>query len=484
MRTFLSLSILAAAGLSSSLYACSSSPETPVVDGGGGGSDASSPETSKPDSGKPDGGNTGPGSSCADPIPVELGKGLEAAFKTAGQSIYFSVKATAGTILQMSADTAATPDSTDVVDTTISVFDATGKTLLANVDDAFPRATTDAQLYYRSVAEATLCVQVTDFATWKGEAPQLADDSAFTFLAGALSNSFDFVTLDQEPNDSIGAPQTGKLKPFSTPPGAFSVLAGVLQGAADVDVYKFTVPVGATSFGLAAPPIGAPVTDAKSSYGSTLARFTATVKTLDGTIVGELAPPSGNVESMSDQLTVPVTAGDYYLHISRPAGITAGANDFYATFLDFSTSNPVEAEVTSGGNDSLGTAEPITMTVDKADAKKKHGFILAYLPAGDPMDNFSFPVATGDSVSLSCGALRNGSGLQDFKAEFFVGGASLQNEVEGATKDLAWSGSPTASKPAVAVTAGGTGVLQLSAASRSATNKGTYYLCGVHVTSP
>jgi hypothetical protein len=63
-------------------------------------------------------------------------------------------------------------------------------------------------------------------------------------------------------------------------------------------------------------------------------------------------------------------------------------------------------------------------------------------------------------------------------------GVSKQSELETAALDVAWSEAKTASKPPVKITAAGTAVLQLSAASRSATNTGVYYLCGIYVTSP
>ncbi len=473
------------------LYACGSTAAAPTDAGSDG-------ATAKPEAGVDAGADTGPipeagsdagaspGSSCANPISVAMATDTPGVLDAVGKSIFYAVQVTAGDFLVMTAATAATPDTgTKVVDTTIAVFDTAGTKLLANDDDAFPRYATDAQLFYRAATTTTLCVQVTDFDTWKGDMGKVAEDPNFKFSAGILNPSADSVTFDQEPNDTVSAPQSGKLKAFTTSTGAYTLLGGTLSSASDVDVYKFTVPTGAKSMDVTVPPIGAPVTKGKSSYGSSMARFTATVKKADGTIVAELAPPSGQVENMAESLTAPVGTGDYYLVISRPSSIAAVDNDFYATTVQFTTGNTPETETIGGHtNDTLAAPEALTMTVDKTNAKLKHGYILAYLPTGDVADNFSFSVANGDTVAVACGSARNGSGLQSFKAEIFVDGTSKQSETEVATANLAWSSGTGASKPAVTISAAATAVLQLTAGGVSTTNTGTYYLCGVHVTSP
>jgi hypothetical protein len=474
MKTVLPIALFAL-GLAS-MYACSDkASDSPVVNNDAG-RDGS---VVKPDAPKPD----EMGSSCSKAIVAELGVASDSAFTKEGQSIYFKVDVKAGDIVQISTDTAAVATASDVVDTAVSVFDESGAKLLASVDDAYPRATTDSQLYYRSPADATLCVQVTDFDSWSGTAPKLAADSSFKFLAGVISSMFDFVTLDVEPNETPATAQKGVLKPYMMPPGAFTVLGGVLKDAADVDVYKFTVPTGATGLSVAIPPTGAPLAKGTSSFGSSMARFAATVKKLDGTIVGELVPPA-DAEKSSDSLTVPVVAGDYFVQISRPAGSAAGANDFYATLVSFGTSNPPEVETAGGSNDTVATAEPLKVDADPMNAKLKRGFLQATLPEGDAADSFSFPVTNGDTVVIACGAGRNGSGLQSFKVDLLLDGVSKQSEVESTTADITWTEAKTASKAPVKITASGTAVLQLSAASRSTTNTGTYYLCGVYVTSP
>jgi hypothetical protein len=426
------------------------------------------------------------GSSCANAITADLGVEVTGSLDAEGQKVFYAVNVKAGDFLFLGASTAATVDTgEEIVDTTISIFNADGSKLLASVDDAFPRITTDADMYYRAPADATLCVQVTDYGTWSGGTSTVAADANYTFFAGKIDPAAATVTFDAEPNDTNAAPQVGRLKAFTQSPGGYTHLMGVLSSATDVDTYKFTVPAGAKSISVAVPPVGAPLTPATSSYGSTMARFVVTVKKMDGTIVAELAPPAGNVEKMSDGLSAPVEAGDYLVTFSRPAGTAAGANDFYATTLDFGATNTPETEALGANtNDTLATAQALALTADATNAKIKDGYVLGFLPAGDVADSFSFPVAVNDSIALSCGSIRNGSGLEGVKVELFVGGVSKQAETETALADLAWSTSRFASKPAVTATSAGTAVVQVSATGRSATNTGVYFLCGVHTTAP
>ena len=479
---WMALVAVAAVG-SVGVAACSSGGGTAAptaADAGRDGGAAPRPEAGVRDAGPQ------PGSSCALPIEAELGASLDGAIDADGKSVYYSVPVKAGDFLVLDATTAATAESgEEIVDTAITVFNADGSQMLANLDDAFPRYTTDAELFHRVKADGTLCVRVTDFATWSGEASLVAVDPNYTFSVGKISPAADVVTFDAEPNDTDAAPQAGKIKAYSQGNGGSTFLVGVLASATDVDTFKFTLPTGAAAISVEVPPIGAPLAAASSSYGSTMERFTVTVKKTDGTVVAELAPPAGNIAKVGDSLSAPLSPGEYLLTVSRPAGLAAGANDFYATTVNFSTTNTAETETLGANtNDTLATAQNLALTAAAADPKRKSGYLLGFLPAGDAADSFQFAVGANDQVGLSCGAARNGSGLEGFKAELFVAGTSKQVETESVLADLSWSGGRGASKAPVTATAAGTAVLQLSATGRSARNTGSFYLCGVHVVSP
>jgi hypothetical protein len=478
---------------SSGLYACGPSSSEPVPPPA---QDAAPPaDANTRDAKAADSGGIPPrteGTSCANAVAATLGTEIPDEFTKAGESVYYSFDVTLGDYFVVAASTASTDQTAaKVVDTAIKLYDATGKTLLASDDDAYPRGNSDAQIVYRTTVSGKVCVQVTDFDTWAGSTPKLAEDSTFKFFAGKFNSTLPSVNLDAEPNDTVAIPQVGKLAPFTAPAvGASSFVLGYLQGAVDVDTFKFTAPAGTNTLSLDLPPIGAALVPGISGFGSTMERFAATIRRMDGTIVADVTPPAGAIDKTPLAFTVPFAAGDYYLSISRPVGLPVGANDFYYTRIGFGKSTTVpEAELTAGSNDTLATAEPLTQTVNAANAKLKNAFIIAQLPALDAADNFSVPVNAGDKVTVACSSLRSGAGLTGFTAKLFLDGQLIESDVETATANMAWrdtaAGQPKiATKDAVKITQAGTAVLQLSATGRSATNTGAYYLCGFSVTAP
>jgi hypothetical protein len=483
MRSSWVSGIALAGFVSVGVFACSSSDggaAAPAADAGKDGAVAPRPDAAPVDAGPVE------GSSCANAIAADLGVEVDGNIDSEGKQVFYAIDVKAGDFLFLGASTAATPDTgEEIVDTAITVYDAAGTTMLANLDDAFPRYTTDAELYYRAAADGTLCVRVTDYATWSGDASAVAADNAYKFFAGKIDPGSAVVTFDTGANDTDAAPQTGKLKAYTQSPGGYTFLMGTLASATDVDTFRFTLPTGAKAISVAAPPIGAPLAAGASSYGSTMERFVVTVKKTDGTVVAELAPPAGAAASMSDGLSAPLEAGDYLVTIARPSGTAAGANDFYATTLAFGGTNTPEAEALgANANDTLATAQALTLATDTTNAKRKEGFVLGFLPAGDAADTFAFPVAANDKVTVSCAALRNGSGLEGVKVELFLDGVSKQSEVEVATKDVVWSDARGASKPAVTAGAAGTAAVQITTTGRSARVTGRYYLCGFHTTAP
>ncbi len=177
-----------------------------------------------------------------------------------------------------------------------------------------------------------------------------------------------------------------------------------------------------------------------------------------------------------------------YIQISRPAGFAPGANDFYATTAwAYVSEFRGETEALGGATiDTIASAEPLAVTTDPGKGKRKTTGVVAFLPAGDALDNFSFPVTSGDKLTLSCSSTRGGSGLSQFKVDLIQGGTSLQSETETNLADIAWytSTSSKASRPEVKIAATGTATLQLSAGARSATTAGVYYFCAVILVSP
>jgi hypothetical protein len=103
--------------------------------------------------------------------------------------------------------------------------------------------------------------------------------------------------------------------------------------------------------------------------------------------------------------------------VQAPPG-APGTNDHYVVVSYYDTlENTPEA---TGDNDSLATAEVVTLTpVDAPPTVDRHG-VMARLPAGD-VDHFAFDVPIGRTVTIFCGSRSRGSGLLGLTAELRSG---------------------------------------------------------------
>jgi hypothetical protein len=429
-----------------------------------------------------------PGETCLNPLPLTLGmiSGPQE-IDVPAKRIHWAIDAGAGDFLDIA--TLANPNGiSGHVDTVITVYDATGANVLAVDDDAFPRVSTDSELFYRVRTAQRLCIMVQDYSSWApGETAGAFPTDLVHVTVTAISDAGVQINLDQEPNDALDAGQPGKLKAFTgTATGAFGFLFGGLDTANDVDTYTFTAPAGTTQLAMSIPPIGEPVGPGVSTYGSTMRRFTVTVTDPSGRVVGALAPPAGMFDKSSQSFGIFITAGTTYdVTISRPASLMAGSNDFYESELDFETDNPAELETSSGMNDTVQTAEALVFTANTSVPKQRDAYVLGHINPATDVDFYGFNANQGDTVAVACAAARNGSGLVG--ATFAITdnmGAVLQSETETATADVVWGTGTGFSKPPVMIGADGGYAFKVTTTSQDATNTGDFYRCGVHVTSP
>jgi len=464
--------------------------------GGGGGVSGGGGGTTGGGSGGGGGGRTDAGvdagvamgSSCANAIPIALGDQPTGEIATAGQKIFYKFSADAGQFFQITTDVNP-DDDPGVLDTSITLFNETGSTKLAANDDAFPRLSTDSQLFYRPVSAQTFCLSVEDFSSFSPETPPMftaRPGDVYTLTVDAIAPGAMIVNLDTEPNDPTTAPQTGRFVTGMSGNFALGLVFGTLGSATDVDVYKFTAPAMTTQISFDFAPYGVPSGVGKSGYGSGLDRVSVRVLTTTGTVLGQWIATAATVETTPDSIGVVIPAGsDVLLELSRPTGSTATANDFYVGQFNFSTDNPAEAaDVT---NNVAATAEAIAFTVDPMNAKLKRGFILGTISSATDVDHFSIPVLANDTVTMACGAVRNGSGLTGTYT-MFNGVTSLQTETEALDADIFWAGSLAmpndfASKPGIKATAAGNLTFKVEG-TLSSTNTGSYYRCGFSVTTP
>jgi hypothetical protein len=428
-----------------------------------------------------------PGETCLNPLPLTLGQiSGPQKIDVPGKRLHWAIDAGAGDFLDIA--TLANPNGiSGHVDTVITLLDATGATVIAVDDDAYPRLSTDSELFYRTKTAQRLCIQVEDFSSWEpGETPgafptDLVHVTASVIAAGPQIN------LDQEPNDALDAGQPGNLKAFSgTATGAFGFLFGGLDTANDVDTYTFTATAGTTQLAMSIPPIGEPVAPGVSTYGSTMRAFTVTVTDPNGVVVGALAPPAGMFDKASRSFGISITAGTTYdVTISRPATLTAGSNDFYESQLDFETDNPAEMETGTGMNDTVQTAEALVFSTNTGAPKQRDAYVLGHIATPTDLDFYGFNANQGDTVAIACAAERAGSGLVGATFAITDGsGVVLQSETEVPTADVVWGTGTGYSKPEVMISADAGYAFKVSTTSQDPVNTGNFYRCGVHITSP
>ncbi len=409
-------------------------------------------------------------------MPITVGTSLAGDIDVAGKRLHFRVPLSSNETY-LFATTANPNDTPGALDTALTVFDDQGTTVLASTDDAFPRSGSDSQLFFRPSQSGSFCVRVEDFSTWKGNTPVLPSPAHFTLRierGGALG-----VVADTEPNDT----GSGQALPTGL---VASFVGGAFTSPADVDVFTFTMPTGATLLNVELPPNGDPVGPGLVSYGSTLARLQISVQNGAGTTLASLGPPAP-VSATPPGLSVPVSGGAYRVVLSRPVGTSPGANDFYGTIISGSEDQVAETELLSTtSNNSKTAAETLTMMTSTTDPKVRNAAWRGYLPAGDAVDYFKFTTSTvSNTLGLNCLAGREGSGLIGFTVSVYGPSSTpIRTEVETPQADLFWVGGTAGTMPLLTLPTASTYYVALSTTSTSTANTGRYYRCSIEVVRP
>ncbi len=383
--------------------------------------------------------------------------------------------------------TDANPDDDPAkVDTVLRLWDETGATKIGEDDDAFPRASTDSEMYFHAPAATTYCLELLEFSDWSGGTPE--GDPGFTYATGAVPIDFgnaphDHINKDTEPNDSTGSPQALALA-TGTSGQVYAYVAGMFDGTgADVDVFSFSTVLGTVSSQLYfVPPAANP------SFGSTKLPGEVTLLNDSGGVLGKL-----NYADGSDGMSIPLDASTaYYLSVSWP-DTTHTANDFY--FMKFFTSdadNEQEQNYPSetGTNDILANAEAPNGQVD---GQYTRYFVMGTGSATD-VDYWGFTANLGHTVNLACGAVRSGSGLLGLTVTLVDSsdavvqntGSNNATEVETATDDIYWTGlyPDYGSMHAVEIDTTGTYYLKVEATGQDTGVLTSFYRCGIHVAAP
>ncbi len=266
-----------------------------------------------------------------------------------------------------------------------------------------------------------------------------------------------------------------------------TLVAGGLDTLSDLDTYTVVAPAGTMRLNVSLPPIGGTPAPGVASYGSSLPRFVATVKSTANVVLGQLGPVTP-FAATPVELEVPLAPGTYRVAISRPSGFTLGSNDFYGATIDVTNDYPNEAEQgATASNDSKTNAEVLTLVTSPTNAKVRTVSFMGHLPPGDASDFFKVTAINGSTAELVCTSARRGSGLTAFTAALLSNTSTpVKSEVEWSTDDLAWGNGSAATSPPVTLTLSGTGsyYFRFTSASRSATNTGDYYRCDAAIVAP
>ncbi|MCC6523108.1 MAG: PPC domain-containing protein [Polyangiaceae bacterium] len=427
-----------------------------------------------------------------EPVSGLLGTWADGIIGVPGDTDFFKFEATAGQWIAVVTDTGGDNEDANELDTVITVFDEAGAVQVAQADDAYPYISTDSEIYYHVATTGTYCIRVDEYSNWSGGTA--LGDPTYTYQVGAYEldfAQFEQLNKDSDPtptNDTAGTAQTLTAAVVGQGTQVYAQIHGLLDTQSDVDWYKLTTPAAAIAGQVYFTP------DSADGYGSTSGPGNVTLLDAAGTTV--LARLDYQVESgvalQNYNLSFPLTENtDYLLRVERPAGAGApGANDFYvfkAVTADQDNEQETEGAAVDGVNDTLATTDGPVAGQVSTDGLTTSYFVGGHMANVGDVDYWEFPANAGEEVALACGSLRSGSGVQGFHAEIRTAADVLVPNATGtedANTDILWSTGTGASAPPIAITTAGNYYVVLSNSGQDATVTGTYYRCGIHVSTP
>lgn len=335
---------------------------------------------------------------------------------------YFKFSGNKGDIVIIQTDAKPSADEFDTtyLDLVLTLVDDKDNQIAQN-DDPPIRFTNDSQIWTVLPSTGTFYLRVEECSKVFGTAVCSPADQITTFdfavgytvVAKDPTENPDFTFEGTAANDTAA---TAQVSTYATNPngGYYATrIVGDFSSATDVDVYSFDVPADyadpATTTDYPTATF-MPIMWGTEGWGSTAplgslklvdsADLTHSVALLDLANAGD---PAGL------DIAAPITLGHkYYLFVQRPAGATAGANDFYMVWTYDGRGNPLEQNET--GNNAAAGAEALTDAMNPAFLAQY--FVEGKLDTGD-IDHFKFVVPTGaKSLAVSCGAQRSGSGVR------------------------------------------------------------------------
>jgi hypothetical protein len=348
-------------------------------------------------------------------------------------------------------DTEGNEDGDDAkVDTVLQIYNE-ARELVAQNDDHLlgTTGTLDSEIVYH-VKQGVYYVKVQDYSTFgMNQTPRGNPD--LTYSVSVFQPGGSIVTVDPEAGDTFAtAPEMNQQ--------GFGYVMGTFRDIADVDHYKVIVTdTGAQTFVIDMMPLG------PTGFGATPTGV-LTFYNADGTIV----EARGDVTRDEFEPLQPSLVGGrtYILEITQSATV-AGPNDFYVlkglSYGDNDPSMDVEPE-----NNTMMGAEPLVMLPATADAPRR-AFFLSHL-GDDDEDYFSVETSGAEELSVACGSLTAGSGIQDLSVQVLTSTGG----VVGAAQEL-----PPDNLFLPTVTSTGTLFIRFFKTAQDPENVGDFYRCGV-----
>lgn len=394
----------------------------------------------------------------AEPIAAD-GTPVNNEINPAGDNDFFSFEGVGGTWVLIDINANA-DDNPEMVDTVIRLY-GPGRTVIAENDDAVPRANTDSELILRLPEDGTYYIEVLEFSEWDDGAPEGGPRFDYELVVGPLNTDQPNLGLDAETGDDAESATA-----VSFEDNLLSLILGDFDEAGDIDVFSFTVPTNRNNVSARLMPGGA------DGYGST--NIPGRLWVTDSTgeeIIARLVPADrdGTVT-----ISPTLSSGNYLLWVEQAGA--GGANEHYVLKFTASAENTFEDD--DDGNDTLAGAEILEQNA--APPFTSAAFLLSRLDGADDIDYWRVTVDAGDGLQVVCGSRENGSGLQNMRIEVrddadgFVAGAD-EREASGIVLDAEAIGIPAA---------GGDFYLRFSATGQDEDVSGNWIRCGVRTTAP
>ncbi len=420
------------------LTCCLNSADTTPASAGGGGTSNSASASIASSSGAGgaggvDGtggaGGTGSASFCAQAKDIEFGEVIDGDLGTTGQQDFYRFIGKKGQVVLLDVDAQVVGDhqfDPEYIDPVVTLYAAGAQ--IAQNDDPIEFSTGDSRLYTILPADGEYCVRVAECWTaipnpaknCRGEKEKLVT-SYEVWLYELADEPGDALTVDIEAGNDLTTATSIEYEKNSYDRYE-TAFWGTFEGQDDVDVFSFTIPTDLTPL----PPSNVRTAgwfyimqSGPNESGST--RATGTVRVVDasapGVVLAEVNANKNPVFAPHLELDKP------YLLFVTGLGDKTGVNDFYFVKHYPHWGYPLEVEKGTGANDTLETAEPITM-------QKEYGLFEGDLAMdAQDVDYFLATVPSDkDRVKRAeCTAWGYGSGLRGLTLTLFVeDGSSLK----------------------------------------------------------